>query len=243
VTTVAAVIIGNEILTGKVRDTNTPLLVDLLREAGVNLGRLVVIGDDPDEIAAEVERCAAVYDAVVTSGGLGPTHDDRTVEGVAAAFGVGVVRHPEVEAMIRAFWGERLTEAALRMADMPDGSRLLHGDDSLLPLVVCRNVYLLPGVPELFAAKLASLRRELSGTRRFVRSVFLSSYESDVAELLTRVDAANPEVQIGSYPRFGHGDHRLWVTFEGADETAVHRAVAALLELVPAADVVRTEPD
>ena len=108
------------------------------------------------------------------SGGIGPTHDDCTVRGVAAAFGLGVELHPELEAMIRGYWRDRFTPAALRMAEVPAGSRLLAGGDGLLPLIVCRNVYLFPGVPRLFSAKLPSLRRELKGTVKVLNGLYLA---------------------------------------------------------------------
>ena len=242
VTTAAAIIIGDEILSGKVRDVNTPLLVDLLCEIGVSLQRLVVIGDDIATIADEVRGCSAGHHVVVTSGGLGPTHDDRTVEAVAAAFDVRLVSHPEIEALIRFHWGPRLTAAALRMALVPEGARLLHADDRLLPLVVIRNLYLLPGVPELFRVKLQSLRQELRGQRPHLRSLFLRSDESAVAHHLTLVDQEFPAVKIGSYPRFEPTDHSLWVTLESLDRDALEGAVARLIGLLPADELVRTEP-
>jgi molybdenum cofactor synthesis domain-containing protein len=241
VTTAAALIIGDEILSGKVCDTNTPLLIDLLRELGVELCRVVYLCDSVDEIAAEVKACSEKFDAVITSGGVGPTHDDCTVEAVAHAFGVGVVRHPDIEAMIRAYWGDRFTEAALRMADMPDGARLLYTSDGLLPLVVFENIYLLPGVPRLFAAKLSALRAELKGEPPRLRHLYLMSDESSIAPLLDQVDQEFPAVKIGSYPRFEAGDHRLWITVEAAAASDVDSAVRRLLDLLPPDQVVRVE--
>jgi len=241
-TTAAAIIIGDEILSAKVRDANTPLLIDLLAELGVELERIVVIGDDCESIANEVAACSAKYDVVFTSGGVGPTHDDCTIKGVAGAFSVGVVVHPELEAMIRAYWGDRFTESALRIAEMPEGSRLLYGDDGLLPLVVYDNIYLFPGVPRLFAAKLPSLRSELTGTPKVLHGVFLNSDESRVAPLLSRVAEEHPQVKIGSYPRFGEDvDHRLWISLESVDDNEVSAATNHLLELVPDDEVVRVE--
>jgi molybdenum cofactor synthesis domain-containing protein len=243
-TTAAAIIIGDEILSGKVDDTNTPLVIGLLRQQGVELRRVVFIGDDPEEIATEVRACSDRYDAVITSGGLGPTHDDRTVEGVARAFGVQVARSPEVEAMIRTFWSDRLTEAALTMADMPEGGRLIFGADGLLPLVAFRNVYLLPGIPRLFEAKLPCLRSELEGRRPEVGQLFLRSDESSVADRLTRVDEEFDQVKIGSYPRMGEPDHRLWITLECPDPEQIRRAMTRLLELLADHEVVRVvQPD
>lgn len=237
--TVAAVIIGDEILTGKVRDANAPLLIELCRSAGAALGRIVYVGDDVPSIAEEVARCAGRYDVVLTSGGVGPTHDDCTVDGVAHAFGVGVVRDADIERLIRAFWADRFTEAALRMADVPDGARLVYGDDGLLPLVAMRNVYLLPGIPKLFASKLRALRHEMAGEPPAAAHLYLDSDESRIAPELRRVDDEFPTVKIGSYPRLAEPDHRLWIVLEGADPEAVNGALDRLLELLPDRDVKR----
>ncbi|MCK5377472.1 MAG: competence/damage-inducible protein A [Acidobacteria bacterium] len=241
-TTAAAIIIGDEILSAKVRDVNAPLLIDFFAEIGVDLKRTVVIGDDLEGIAAEVASCSENYDVVITSGGVGPTHDDCTVRGVADAFGVDVVRHPDIEEMIRAFWGERFTESALRMAEMPEGSRLFYGDDGLLPLVVFKNVYLFPGVPRLFAAKLPSLRGEITGTPKVVYGVYLNADESRVAPLLSQVAEECADVKIGSYPRFGEKvDHRLWISIEAVDADCVAAATDRLLDLLKDEEVVRVE--
>jgi molybdenum cofactor synthesis domain-containing protein len=241
VTTAAALIIGDEILSGKVADTNGPLLIALLADLGVRLQRLVYLGDEMDDIAAEVRACSDRFDAVITSGGIGPTHDDCTIAAVARAFGVGVDRDPDLEAMIRAWWADRLTDDALRMADVPAGARLLYGGDGLLPLVVIRNVYLLPGIPRLFEAKLPALRSELAGVRLCLSSLYLRSDESRVAALLRQVDGEFPAVKIGSYPRLEAEDFRIWVTVEAEDGDVLEGAVARLLALLPADEVVRVE--
>jgi molybdenum cofactor synthesis domain-containing protein len=240
-TTAAGLIIGDELLSGKIRDSNGPVLIEFLRDLGVTLDRMVYIGDELAAIASEVEACSRDHDAVITSGGVGPTHDDVTMAGIAAAFGVDVVRHPELEAMIRAWWGERFTEAALRMAEMPDGSRLLYSGDGLIPLVVFRNVYILPGIPRLFQAKLGALRGELEGRPLTVRSVYLRSDESQIAALLGQAAEEFRSVKIGSYPRTENEDHRVWITVEADDLATVRAAVTRLLELLPDDDVVRVD--
>ena len=116
------------------QDTNTPALVASLREAGVELRRVVVIGDEMESISTEVRHAAASHDVVITSGGIGPTHDDLTVAAVAGAFGLTVVRHPDLADLVRGVWSDRVNEAALRLADVPDGARLLFGDDGWLPV-------------------------------------------------------------------------------------------------------------
>lgn len=241
-TTVAALIIGDEILSGKVRDANTQSIIDLMCDLGVELRRIITIGDEEEEIAAEVLFCSERFDAVITSGGVGPTHDDRTVAAVARAFGVGIERSPDLERMIRTWWGDRFTEGALRMADVPVGSTLLYSSDGNMPLVVCRNVYLLPGIPRLFHAKIGALRQVLRGERHASANLYLSSDESAVAHTLSAVDAAFPEVKIGSYPLHDASvDHQVWITVEAATTDAVGKAVDRLLELLPKDEVVRVD--
>ncbi len=240
-TTAAAIIIGDEILSGKVRDANSAPLIDLFAEIGVDLQRISCIGDAEDDIIAEVRICAERYDAVITSGGVGPTHDDRTVASIAKAFGVGVERHPDLVKMIHAWWGERFTEAALRMADIPAGSRLVYSNDGLIPMVAFNNVYIFPGIPRLFAAKIAALRGEFEGSRKHLANLYLNSDESAIADRLTAVDGACPEVKIGSYPRSEGEDHRVWITFESISADAANAALDQLLEVLDEAEVVRVE--
>lgn len=241
-TTAACIVIGDEILTGKVQETNAVPLTELLRELGVSLRRVVIIGDEVPVIAEEVRSCSQRYDYVFTSGGLGPTHDDRTMEGVALAFQVPVVRHPALEALVRQFFrGERLTPAALKMAEVPDGARLLEDEETRFPTVVIRNVYILPGIPQLFAAKLKRIGSELRGVRETLQSLYLDSDESQIAATLSQVAAEEPLLRIGSYPRMGDPDYRVRVTVEGTDGDAVRRALDRLLELLPPEQVLRVE--
>ena len=227
----ALIVVGDEILSGKVEDLNGPLVIRTLRSAGVELRRIAVVGDDLDDISAEVRRLSGDHRWLITSGGIGPTHDDLTVVAVAAAFGLPVVRDPALERTIRRLWRGPVTAAALRNADVPAGSRLLAGPDPYLPAVVCRNVYLLPGVPEIFAAKIGSVATEMVGTPRFERAVRLRCRESVVADTLGELQTAHPTVRIGSYPRLGTG-YRVRVTMEGLDPDDVDRALTALLDAV-----------
>jgi len=238
-TTAAAIIIGDEILSGKVRDANTAPLIDLFADIGVELQRISCIGDAEEDIIAEVRSCSERYDAVITSGGIGPTHDDRSVAAIAAAFGVGVERHPELVEMIHAWWGDRFTEAALRMADIPAGSRLIYSNDGLIPMVAFRNIYIFPGIPRLFAAKIEALRGVLEGSPQHRADIYLSADESAVADRMAAVDREFPKVKIGSYPRSEDEDHRVWVTLEAADAGSVNGAVDRLLEVLDDDDVVR----
>jgi molybdopterin-biosynthesis enzyme MoeA-like protein len=127
------------------------------------------------------------------------------------------------------------------MADIPAGSRLIYSNDGLIPMVACQNVYIFPGIPRLFAAKIPALRGELEGTQKHLANLYLNSDESVIADRLTAIDSSCPDVKIGSYPRSEGEDHRVWITFESADPSAANAAVDRLLEVLDEADVVRIE--
>lgn len=226
--TAGVVIIGDEILSGKFADQNGAFLIGELRHLGVELRRLVVIPDERDDIAATVKELAARCDYVFTSGGVGPTHDDVTIESIAAAFGVAVVRHPELEKRVRGYWGARLDEANLRLADVPDGAELAWGKDTTWAVVAFRNIYILPGVPELFRRKFVDLRDRFRSEPVVAARLFVNADEGQLAPSLDRVVAAHPAVKIGSYPRFTERDFRVLLTLESKDREAVTAAYAAL---------------
>ncbi len=181
----AALIIGNELLSGKIAEANLLVLARELRALGVLLRRAVLVLDDLETIAREVRELSATHDVVFTSGGVGPTHDDLTMEGVARAFGVSVVIADDIAAMIRRYYGERTTEGHLLMARIPEGARLVASPTIPWPTVVMRNVWVLPGVPEVFQMKLPHIRGELGGDAPFFSlAVFTSLDEGDIKPLL-----------------------------------------------------------
>lgn len=229
--TAAGIIIGDEILSGKVQDANAGTLVAHLWSHGVALRRLVTIGDDLEEIAREVRHCSDRFDWVFTSGGIGPTHDDRTVEGVARAFDCPVVRPLELERSVRAHMGGAMNEAALKMAEVPEGARLLDG--GAFPVVTLRNIFMLPGVPEIFAEKLERVCQQFSGRPPAVQRLYLRTPETAVAADLAEAQRNHPQVKIGSYPLGDRDDYNLLITVEGDQADGVKQAVARLVELLP----------
>jgi molybdenum cofactor synthesis domain-containing protein len=239
--TAAIILIGDEILSGKVRDENAHFLIGELRALGVHLRKITTIPDVLEEIEATVREFAARFDHVFTSGGVGPTHDDLTMEGVARAFGSTVIRHPELEALLRAYYGERLQERNLRMADVPDGAHFVHGETTPgWPVIAMRNVYILPGVPELFRRKFVSIRERFRDQPFHLKQVFTSSEEGHIAHELDRIVATYAAVQVGSYPTFSAPDYKVKVTIEGKDADAVARACEDLVRALGAA-IVRVE--
>jgi molybdenum cofactor synthesis domain-containing protein len=240
--TAAIGLIGDEILSGKVVDENARLLIADLRLLGVALRRIVVLPDVLDDIATTVRALSDAHTHVFTSGGVGPTHDDLTMEGIARAFGTRVVRHPLLEHKLRAYYGDRLKERNLRMAEVPEGCALVGEDESTLgwPVVAYRNVYILPGVPQIFRRKWEAIRERFRHTPFHLKSVFTTLDEGSIAHHLDRVVAEHAAVQVGSYPRLDDPTYRVKITLESKEGPAVEAALAVLIELL-GTGVVRVE--
>lgn len=240
--TAAILIIGNEILSGKVDDENARYLLHELRGLGVAVGRVEIVPDVEDDIASSVRALSARFDHVFTSGGVGPTHDDVTLPAVAAAFDMPVVRHPELEALLRRSYGDRLHERDLRMADVPAGARLESGPGgpgSIWPVVVVRNVWVLPGVPSIFRRKFEAVRELFRAAPIYGRALYSREGEGSIAAVLDGVVADFPGVEIGSYPHLDAPDYRVKITVDGRDRVAVTAAADALAERLGAALVRR----
>lgn len=232
--TAAAIVIGHEILTGKFRDENGPYLIDRLRALGCDLRRLATVEDDVGDIADEVRLCAGRYDFVFTSGGVGPTHDDVTLEGVARAFDVPLVQHEELVALMRR-WEHPENPSTLRMANLPQGTELVAHARLAFPVLRVRNVWIFPGVPRLLREKFENVADRFAGQAVSVARVYTDEHESAIAERLAGVARRHPAVEIGSYPRFGEGAYKVILTLESRDEAALARAreeVVATLSVV-----------
>lgn len=224
----AVVIIGDEILKGKFADENTPFLVRQLRALGVDLVRVVVVPDVVDEIAEEVRRCSDKAELVFTTGGVGPTHDDRTLEAIAAAFEVPLVSCPELVELL----GRKvatMNDAARRMTELPEGYELLWDEGIWFPLVKVRNVHVFPGVPSFLKLKFEAACWRWRGEPVVARTLTTEQTELQIAARLTEAQARFPAVEIGSYPRF-EGPHHVIVTLEGRDPDAVEACEAWLAE-------------
>jgi molybdopterin-biosynthesis enzyme MoeA-like protein len=202
---------------------------------------VIFIPDDVDEIARAVQACAAEFDHVFTSGGIGPTHDDVTIEGVARAFGRTVVRNRELEAIIRGYFGDGVDESRLRMADAPDGAEIVRAEGLRWPVLAVGSVYILPGVPEHFRSKFDALRERFRAAPFHIRTIYTKEDEFDLAPRLNQVAADNPDVEIGSYPNFTRDDYKVKVTIESKEGPAVERAFAELLGLLEASALAGTD--
>lgn len=240
--TAAALIIGNEILTGKIAEANVAYLGKQLFGIGVSLDRVVICRDDIQVIADELNHLRSRHDYVFTSGGVGPTHDDVTLQAVATAFGVGLTRSGELEGLLRAHKRGDVNEAYLRMADVPEGARMISNDDMPWPTVCVDNVFIFPGVPEIFRMKFPVVRPTLeTGTRFHTSAVYTDFFESEIAEALGKLAERFGDLLLGSYPTFGEQDYRTKLTFDGADAARVDEAVQTFLASVPSDRVIRVE--
>ncbi|MEW5739041.1 MAG: molybdopterin-binding protein [Myxococcota bacterium] len=237
----AALIIGNEVLTAKVVDQNGPHLIARLREHGASLTSLQVVPDEVDAIveALTLARKRARY--VITSGGVGPTHDDVTVRAVALALGRKVVRLPEmVEIIRRHHLDAPVPEAALRMAEAPEGSELIAMGDTRFPVLGCDRVFMLPGVPQYFRAQLEAVLPKIPPQPVTLKILYLSLSEPDLAPVLDRIALALPHVAFGSYPEFEKdAGYRVKLTVEHRQQAEVDAAVARLEGELPGGAIVK----
>ncbi len=236
--TAAALVIGNELLSGKVEEANVAVLARTLRALGVQLRRVVTILDDKDEISREVRALSQAHDWLFTSGGVGPTHDDVTIEAVAAAFGVGVVVSAPMEQMLRDHYGERITPGHLRMALIPEGAHLEATEEVRWPTVRIENTWVMPGIPEVFRMKLPVVVARIGdGAPPFVsRAVYTRMDEGDLKPLLDDVVARFPDVDVGSYPKWLDPSYKTKLTFDGRDVARVDAARDALIALLPSGE-------
>ncbi|MEE8166364.1 MAG: molybdopterin-binding protein [Myxococcota bacterium] len=227
--TAGILVIGNEILSGKVVDTNSPYLCERLRGLGVDVERIVTIPDAIEIIASEVKAMSESYDYVFTSGGIGPTHDDLTIEGVAAAFGRSVEIDKTLEEKIRLAIGDDLNQGQLKMAKVPAGATLIDSGDKWFPLVVVDNVYIFPGIPEALRRKFESACDRFSGVPYVLKRVYVKHTESDIVETLNALLEAFPDLVLGSYPKLREASYQVLVTLESRDQDFVQRALDRLL--------------
>ena len=239
--TAGIIIIGNEILSGKVRDANSHFLAHELRSLGVDLRRVVVIPDDVDLIADEVRWFSGTFDYVFTSGGVGPTHDDVTMEGVAAAFGVGTMESPELARVVRNWCEPGREERAMKMALIPEGAEVIMGKGVKFPPVRIENVFIFPGIPEYLASKFRSIMERFRGAPYRLVRLFVNEEECYISEQMDRVVEEFPGVMIGSYPQIDGDGHKVIITLESADSAELSRASERLQSLLPEGSVVRAE--
>ncbi|XP_030250964.1 FAD synthase isoform X2 [Sparus aurata] len=246
--TAAILIIGDEILKGHTLDTNSAFLTRALRKLGVSVQRITVIPDVQEVIAKEVALLSPQYTHLITSGGIGPTHDDVTFESIAMAFQEELHPHPELSRLVEEFFGVAdKNSAAMKLAMVPRSAKLNYGTDpqtgQLLryPLVSVRNVFIFPGIPSLMERAFSGLEHLFagSGTTFHSREVFVDADEAEIAPVLTKLQACwGRKVALGSYPDWLSNYHRVKLVLDSDSQEEVDKARAQLLDELPKGSVV-----
>ena len=236
--TAAMLVIGDEILSGRTRDSNMYYLAGELTKVGIDLCEVRVVSDDRDAIIAAVQALSAAYANVFTSGGIGPTHDDITAECIATAFDTPIGIRADARAILQAHYdrsGTQLNEARLRMARIPDGAALIDNPVSAAPGFSIRNVHVMAGVPSVFQAMVASVLPGLTGGVPLLSQTWrIERGEGDIAGPLTALAQDYPALQIGSYPFQQNGIYGANIVIRGHDEAQIEAALARLKGLFPA---------
>ena len=223
--TAAIIIIGNEVLSGKVEETNSVFLIQRFRELGVRVRRVEIVPDEVDEIGRAVSAASAAHDIVITTGGVGPTHDDITMASIAQAFEVPVVRHPDLLRLVEKFFGDSATESHRSLADVPKGSHLVGHERPPWPTVCFGNVFILPGIPKYMRARFDVFSSAFAGPPLFHGALDAETFEAEICNPLNAIVAAHPNLEIGSYPRQEKGSWFVRITIEGSERDEVAKTL------------------
>ena len=230
--TAALLVIGDEILSGRTHDKNIAQIASWLQVQGIRLTEARVVSDNMDAIVVAVNALRETYDYLFTTGGIGPTHDDITVDAVAQALGVPVVIHPEARAILEEYYANKpggLTEARLRMARVPEGAGLIPNRMSGAPGIKWGNIHLMAGVPHITAQMLDALTGTLEGGAVLINET-LGCWvaESEISEILRSIEKAHEGIQIGSYPFFREGRTGANFVVRSTDPQVLAAAVGEL---------------
>ncbi|HEY2658180.1 MAG TPA: competence/damage-inducible protein A [Caulobacteraceae bacterium] len=237
--TAAVLIIGDEILSGRTQDTNLNTIAKYLGTHGVDLAEARVVGDIQDEIVTALNALRGRYDYVLTTGGIGPTHDDITADCVAAAFGVKLYEHPDIIAMMTARWQGELNAARRRMARVPEGGELIKNPVGGPPGFTIGNVFVMAGVPQVMRGMLEDVGWRLKGGAVVLsRTVRVEGFgEGVIAEPLERVARAHPAMSLGSYPFFSQDGYGSNLVLRGRDAAELETTIGELVEALDGAGI------
>jgi molybdenum cofactor synthesis domain-containing protein len=231
--TAGIVIIGNEVLSGKTQDINSHFFCTELRQLGVEVQKISTIQDEIGLIGREVAEFSKRFDFVFTSGGVGPTHDDVTIDGIADGFGLKVVRHPDIEKRMRQRLGGELNEARLRMANVPEGATLLATEAPFAQIVQIHNVYIFPGIPKILQERFHTIKERFRDAPYYLKNVYVRYGEGIIAAILNDLLVKYPELMLGSYPVLDLPEYKVKVTLESKDLKYLTQALDTFVALLP----------
>lgn len=241
ITRAEILIVGNEILSGKVADQHTAFLCREFRTLGVDVRRVAVLPDEVDTIAEAVQAAWGRADLIVTTGGVGPTHDDVTLAGVAQGLNRPLVRHPVLAELVREIYGASNTPYVERLADVPEGAVLISAEGMRVPVIAVEKLYIFPGVPEIFRRKFDAIKTRFRSEPFHLRTIYLRVGEEPVAALLYDVAGMFPALALGSYPVLDRPAYRTRLTLESKDAAYLNTAFESLMARLPAGAVVSVD--
>lgn len=245
--TAAVLVIGDEILSGRTKDRNIGYIAETFTALGIRLCEVRVIGDEKDEIVATVRELRARYTYLVTTGGIGPTHDDITADSIATALNVGIDVDPRALGLMQPYYESRgldLTPSRLRMARIPEGATLIKNRISIAPGFMLENVLVLAGVPEIMQVMLDDAIQHLKVGRKLLsRSVRLAVPEGEMADLFAAHQADWPEVSMGSYPAITADGIRCELVLRSIDADLLAKATEKLIERLSASGILLADPE
>ena len=228
------IIIGNEILSGRTKDTNTSILALWLNSLGVKVEEVRIIPDVEETIVNTVNELKKIYNYVFTTGGIGPTHDDITAASISRAFGLKYEINQEAFKILKSYYkpGE-FNEGRQKMAWTPSNAKLILNPSSGAPGFIVENVFCLPGIPSILKSMIGGLKNEISGGRPIISyTINLRTVESEIAKSLTSVQDNNKEVEIGSYPFFQSGKLGVAIVMRSVDQSKIDNCNSQILEFV-----------
>ncbi|MDX8387997.1 MAG: molybdopterin-binding protein [Ghiorsea sp.] len=220
---VAILVIGNEVLSGRTREANAWFAAETFFKVGCKLSEVAIVADDHQQIVDTLKRLHQNFDAVITSGGIGPTHDDITMQSIADCFGVPLLEHDDTVQLMLDFYGQdALTEGRRRMARLPQGAKPILCEQSIAPGALINDVYVLAGVPHIFESQLNAVLENFKGDKAFIRhEIEIKLAESKFAAELAAIQALYTDIEIGSYPGRCGKDPCGKICISGIDEDKI----------------------
>ncbi|XP_028130250.1 FAD synthase [Diabrotica virgifera virgifera] len=245
-TTAGVLVIGDEILKGQTEDTNSRYLSKEIYKSGVQVKKISVIGDIVEDVSREVKEFSNSFDYVITTGGIGPTHDDITFEAVAKAFNEELILDPTLKELVLKFYKSNdINIPGMKMAYIPQSAKLnfksnITPEPLVYPNISVRNVYIFPGIPELMMKTFSSVKATIFQSKEqfFTKCLYLKSKESDVVQILNKVVLEFPDVQFGSYPKLFNSQYQVKLTVESVSEKNTKMAYETLVKLLPKESIV-----
>ncbi|CAG9834185.1 unnamed protein product [Diabrotica balteata] len=245
-TTAGILVIGDEILKGQTADTNSRYLSKEIYKAGVHVKKISVIGDIVEDVSREVKEFSNSFDYVITTGGIGPTHDDITFEAVAKAFNEELILDPTLKELCLKFYKTNdVNIPGMKMAYIPQSAKLnfksnITPEPLVYPNISVRNVYIFPGIPELMMKTFSSVKATIFQSKEqfFTKCLYLKSKESDVVQILNKMVQEFPDVQFGSYPKLFNSRYQVKLTVESVSEKSTKMAYETLVKLLPRESIV-----